>query len=107
MVAQERMRKCATEKMESLMQFANGIMMLAQMNPAILVAVDFYKLLSDWAFELGVDVSYLIGAAEFEALQMQQQQMQAQMMQLQQMQVGATAGKDVAQARKLTNESNK
>ncbi len=104
----ERMRKMLqTEKMESLMQFANGIMMLAQMNPAILGAVDFYKLLSDWAFELGVDVSYLIGAAEFEALQMQQQQMQAQMMLLQQMQVGATAGKDVAQARKLTNESNK
>lgn len=87
-----------TQKLEALIQFMNVIGMVAQVNPQILMAVDFYKLVSEVAKEQNIDASVLIGERQYKDLLDAQAAAQEKMMQMQEVQVGAKAGKDVATA---------
>ena len=87
-----------TQKLESLIQFMNVIGMVAQASPNILMAIDFYKLISEVAKEQNIDASILIGESKFKDLLAAQAAAQEKMMQMQEVQVGAEAGKNVATA---------
>lgn len=104
----DRVRKLLnTERLEALIQFLNTVMMVAQAQPQILVAVDFYQLLGDIAKELGVDQSLLIGDDEYKAIIAAQVEQQQQAMMLSVAKEGSEVNKNIATAEKDRNVNNR
>lgn len=87
-----------SEKLNTLVQFYNTVLMIAQGNPMILEAVDTYKLLEDISSEMGVDMSYLIGKDAYNDMKAQQQQAMAQSQQVDNMNKGTQSSKNLADA---------
>ena len=92
----ERLNK--TEKLERVMQLINGIAMLASLNPQVLQAVEWYKLMEDINEALGM--SYIKDEDEFKAIVAQQAKVQEQAMLLQ-------AGQGVADIQGKMSKANK
>lgn len=92
----ERLNK--TEKLERVMQLINGIAMLANLNPQILQAVEWYKLMEDINEALGMN--YIKDEDEFKAIVAQQAKVQEQAMLLQ-------AGQGVADIQGKMSKANK
>lgn len=88
------------DKLEALMQMMNVITMVASMNPQVLLAIDWYKLLEDFKVALNLQCSFLLTADEFKEQVAQQAEQQAQTMQMQAMESGARAMKDTSSAAK-------
>lgn len=88
------------ERLEALMQMMNVITMIASVNPQILLAIDWYKLLEDFKSALNLQCTFLFTADEFKEQVAQEAERQAQAMQMQAMESGARAMKDTSSAAK-------
>lgn len=93
-------RLSRTERLEALMQMMNVITMIASVNPSILEAIDWYKLLQDFKEALNLQVSFILSADDFKDKIAQQAEIQAQAAQLQAAGAGAKAMRDSSAAAK-------
>jgi len=89
-----------TEKLEALLQMLNVITALASMYPAIIEAIDWYKLLQDFKEVLNIQGDFIVSADEFKTKIAQQAQLQAQMMALQAGKAGSEIAGNIAGAKK-------
>lgn len=94
-----------TEQLDALLQMINVITALAAINPAILKAIDWYKLLQDFKTALNIQGDFVLSEDAFKEAVAQEAELQAQAMRLQAAQAGAGAMKDAAGAAKLQKEA--
>mgnify|MGYP000421381958 CR=1 FL=1 len=100
-------RLTRTQSIQDMLQLVNSVTAIAALNPDIVMAVNWYKLLSDINSNLSEQNQILLSEEEFsEVIAQKAQAMQAQM-QAQAGQAEAAAGKDMAQANKSNAEAQK
>ena len=100
-------RLTRTQSIQDMLQLINSVTAIAALNPDIVMAVNWYKLLSDINSNLSEQNQILLSEEEFsEVIAQKAQDMRAQM-QAQAGQAEAAAGKDMAQANKSNAEAQK
>lgn len=88
------------EKLEALMQMLNVVTALAALNPAILEAIDWYKLLMDFKNALNLQGEFFCTADEFKAKIAAAAERQAQILALQSAKIGSEAQRNISGAKK-------
>lgn len=94
-----------TESIEGLLKVIQVVGAIAPMYPAIVEAIDWYKLLEDINSNLDPNNQILIGAKEFKDLITQRANDQRQLLAIQAAQVGSQANKNAADANKANKEA--
>lgn len=101
----EMERMTRTEALQSLIQILNAVTAIAPLNPQIIEAVDWYRLLDDINNNLDANNQILIGADAFKEKMAAMAQMQQGMLAMQAGQAGAQIQKDMAGANKSNSEA--
>lgn len=96
-----------TENVQALVQMIQAITAIAALNPQIILAVDWYKLLKDINDNLDYNSQIMISADDFKDAVAAAAEAQKQAMALQAGQVGAKIQKDTAQAKKTTRDAER
>lgn len=94
-----------TEAIQSLLQLLQAISAIAGMYPEIIMAIDWYKLLSDINSNLDANNQIMFSADEFRAQVQAMAQQKQQMMALQAGDMAAKAGKNMAEGKKADREA--
>jgi len=94
-----------TEVVQNLVQLLQAVTAIVALNPQIVAAIDWYKLLQEINTNLDSNSQLMIGEDEFKAQIEEAAQAQRDMMSLQMAQAGATTAKDASQAQKTTREA--
>ena len=95
-----------TQATQNLLQIINSITAIASLNPSIVEAVDWYKLLKEINDNLDANSQILLSANEFKDRMAELAQERQQMAQLQAGQAGAQINKDSASANKMNQEAS-
>ena len=98
-------RLTRTQSLQDMLQLINAVTAIAALNPDIVEAIDWYKLLEDINSNLSEQNQILLSEKEFRARIEQKAQVMAAQMALAAQESGAKANKDAAQADKADAEA--
>ncbi|OPZ89005.1 MAG: Bacteriophage head to tail connecting protein [Firmicutes bacterium ADurb.Bin419] len=100
-------RTIGTQKAEALLQFTNYVAMMAQLNPSVLQAIDYYSLIKEFHSEAGLPANLIKDSTEYELAIKKQAEAIQQQMAMQQGMAEVAAGNKIADTQKKQAEAKK